>query len=947
MKKNLPIFIFALVCLFASPRVYSQMAFKNANAKLNSAGHSGCPVTIVDWNGDGLDDIIRLDDGKDLFIEVQRTNNTFETFSFGSFSTSSAWAWAMCAADIDHNGFKDVVAGGGSSSVRIMMMNSNGTAASLVYLDSSNFFLQNLTFADFNNDGWIDLFCCDDNAESHIYLNDGAGNLNPSQIINFDVTTTDDSGNYGSVWTDFDNDGDLDLYIAKCRQNVNNPADGRRINVMFVNDGNNVYTEMAGVYGLNIGWQSWTASFGDIDNDADLDLMVTNHDHESQILQNDGTGHYTDITSSTGFDLTDITPIESVMEDFDNDGWIDIMATGSDSRFFKNNGNGTFTKITGLFDNNDMESFSIGDLNHDGSIDIYGSYANIYTTPTSIDDVVWLNKGNTNHFITLNLKGTVSNHDAIGARALIYGDWGVQLREVKAGESYGTVNSSMLHFGIGQSTSVDSVVIKWPSGNSQTIINPSPDQFLTIKENDCVSPEAIVTYTGTLILCTGQTITLQAPAGFDYVWSTTEVTQSIVVNQPGEYNVMISFAGNNCPAISKTLEIELNPDQTPLINADNVTEFCNGNSVNLLAPAGYLSYLWSNGTSNQNANITQSGTYSVNVLGDCQVWNSAAITVVVHTAIDPVVSDVTLPAPGSATLNAVGQNISWFDVQTGGISIASGNVFNTPVLADTTTYYVEAAETYGGGNFATGKPYHTGTSIYSGTNSTNATTSFDILETCYLNSVKVYTDIAGFRTIELRDYAGTLLQSAYVNIVPDTQVISLNWLIPVGIGYTLGTDAATNNAIVGWANDGPRLRRNNTDVTYPYTINGLIDITGSSVGGTYYYYFYDWQVEKVTYSCPSNRLPVNVNVNNSVGINSILDIGISLYPNPASDKVMVVFNQELKGNLSLYDFTGRLVKSEEVNGNKKLVDITGIVSGVYQIKIETLGGTRFLKFVID
>ena len=331
---------------------FAQFEFANLNTKLSNANfNSGCSVTIADWNNDGLDDIIRLDQGRNAFVEIQKTGSQFETRSFGQMATRSAWA--MCVAELDKNGFLDII-GGWNGSCKVIMINSDGVTSNLITLPSSNFFLQNITAVDANNDGWIDLFTCDDNGESTIYMNDGAGNLFVSNIIDFDVTSSDDSGNYGSVWTDFDNDGDLDLYIAKCRQGVNDPADGRRINVMFVNNGDGTYTENAAEYGINVGWQSWTASFGDIDNDADLDLLLTNHDFESQIFENDGTGHYTDITASTGFDISNITSIQSGFEDLDNDGFVDILITGSTHRIFHNNGNSTFSEVTGFFDGNDI-----------------------------------------------------------------------------------------------------------------------------------------------------------------------------------------------------------------------------------------------------------------------------------------------------------------------------------------------------------------------------------------------------------------------------------------------------------------------------------------------------------------------------------------------------------------------------------------------------------------
>jgi hypothetical protein len=174
----------------------------------------------------------------------------------------------------------------------------------------------------------------------------------------------------------------------------------RRINRLFVNDGSNNYTERAADFGIDIGWQTWTASFGDIDNDGDLDLLLTNHDYNSQIFENNGSGYYTELTN-TGINTTTITSIESVFEDFDNDGFIDILIAGSEWMYYRNNGNKTFTRITGLFANNGMLSFGIGDLNHDGFVDVFASYGDIYNNPSAnYDDVLYLNDTvTTNNFI--------------------------------------------------------------------------------------------------------------------------------------------------------------------------------------------------------------------------------------------------------------------------------------------------------------------------------------------------------------------------------------------------------------------------------------------------------------------------------------------------------------------------------------------------------------------
>lgn len=950
MKKQYAILV-ALSLLVTTAIQAQGLRFANKNSKLTTtAFHSGCPVTIVDWNGDGLDDIIRLDAGRHAYVEVQRTNATFQSLFIGSFSTgtSGSWAWAMCTADLDKNGYLDIIAGS-SSSLRLIMTNASGMMGSMITLSASNFFVQNLTCGDFNNDGWIDLFACDDNAMNHIYLNNGTGVLSESfTTMNFDVTGTDDSGNYGSLFSDFDNDGDLDLYIAKCRQGVTNPADGRRINVLFVNDGNNNYTEAASTYGLAIGWQSWTASFGDIDNDGDFDALITNHDHESQILENDGTGHFTDITSTTGFDITDITPIQSVMEDFDNDGYVDLLITGSNSRFYRNNGNKTFTRIEGLFNTNKMSSFAVGDLNHDGKIDIYGSYATLYTNPSSIDDVIWMNDTrNSNHFVTVQLTGTQSNKGAIGARIFLYQNGMVQTREVRSGESYGAVNSAMLHFGLGTSAQIDSLVVRFPSGITQTLVNPQADQFINIIENDCVSPTAGLTYTQTApIICSGNTETLSATIGFSYLWSDNSTGSSLAITAGGEYNVVISAPGNNCTSISPTWIIEENPDQTPVITADDETEFCNGGSVNLISNAyGISAYTWSNGDTTPNTNVNQSGWYSLTVQGYCSTFFSNIIPVMSHLVPDPIASNVSIPNPGSATLNATGSILNWYDDQNATSPLFTGGTFVTPFISNSSTYWVDNSEQYNGGSFAAGQLYHGGSTSYSPSGNTNAVTFFDVAKPCTLKTVKVYTDTPGMRRFEVRDNQDNLIHFADVMVSPDTQIVTLNFILNPGTDYSLGTSDSVNLLISGWAQPGPRFKRNSMSsaLPYPYSIPNGITITGNSFGNQYYFYFYDWNVELTGLICTSNRIPVTASV--ATGLSSITTQEIGVYPNPADDILFIRNEQNQPVRLRMVDATGRLVVDRMMDAQQRSLPIGHLSSGIYSIELLT-GESRLRDKVI-
>ena len=942
-----------LIC--SGQLVQAQMQFSNANTRLNTpAFTSGCPVAVIDFNNDGLDDIIRLKNGRSAYVEIQRTNQTFETRYLGDFSSSNGWAWAMCVADFDHNGYKDIMAGS-SSQPKIMMVSNDGMTGTVTSL-SGNYFVQNCTAADFNNDGWEDLFVCDDNNPAHIYLNDGAGVLNISPTtINFTLHPGNiggdpmDSGNYGSVWTDFDNDGDLDLYIAKCRQSssTSDGSDPRRVNVMFVNNGDGTFTENAAAYGINVAWQTWTASFGDIDNDADLDILLTNHDHESQIMQNDGTGHYTDISATAGVVLSDITPIQSVMEDFDNDGYVDILVAGSNSRFYHNNGNSTFTRVNGMFDNNAMESFGIGDLNHDGAVDIYGSYANIYTTPSNVNDVIWLNESTSgNHFFNLDLEGTISNLGAVGARAKIYGSWGVQLREVRSGEGYGTVNSSFLHFGLGNATQIDSVVISWPSGLTQVIESPQVDQFVTVRESNCIAPEAIITSAGSMVLCQGQSLVLNAPPGYDYLWSTGATTQSAEISSEGEYNVRISLSGNTgCSSVSKTVIITLSPDETPSIAAVGETTFCNGGSVIIEAPSGLNGYVWSDGSTGINAiTVDHAGTFSVTIQGACATFTSTPINVVELSPTMPSADDVTLPLPGATTLTALGDSIQWYDAP-GGNLLGAGNSFVTPTVTTSATYYAVNVGAYGGG-VSEGGIITPLSSNQFGSTTTNSKVYFDVTAACTLRSFTVYTDTPGQRKIDLWSSSNVLLNSVMPTLVSGANVITLDFDLAVGTGYYLLTDAAYNQTLLN--QNSPRLQRENnaTAVVYPYAINGLVSITSNQYGNQYYFYFYDWKVEETPTYCSSDAHAVSVTVDNSTGIDqSELTASVSVNPNPA-DMFLNISTSMKNSRVSLMDATGRIVKEQNID-QQGILAVNEFPAGIYLLRVASAASSKVIRVVIQ
>ncbi len=473
--------------------------FTDGSSLLPSGTVSDHAVAITDMNGDGKDDIIRMDaSGNTQMIYVaaqEEPGMDFSEFEVGEMEVSgggSADAWGVMVADVDENGRNDVISGGYYNGVYIFKSNADNSSYTPDIELFDEIYVQGMSASDINNDGAIDLFICDDIEISQILTNDGAGNMSEtaSGLVPDSDLDSDGSGNYGSCFVDVDNNGFTDLYIAKCRQGVNNPNDPRRINLLYMNNGDGTWSSEGEDRGVALGAQSWAADFGDMDNDGDFDLFVGNHDVFSEFYLNDGNGYFTQATGSADLnsDFAYLV-IQTTWADFNNDGFIDLLAMGNDNHTLAlNDGDGTFTTHEDFFPTFPENSYALGDLNDDGFIDLYitangyGGWGN-----EMWEDRIYLNTGNDNNFFKVSLTGVESNLNGIGARVSIYGPWGVQIREVKAGESYGIQHSLTQHFGLGANESIDQVSIEWPSGEVDNFYDVAANQQLEVVEGNGVS----------------------------------------------------------------------------------------------------------------------------------------------------------------------------------------------------------------------------------------------------------------------------------------------------------------------------------------------------------------------------------------------------------------------------------------------------------------------------
>lgn len=430
----------------------------------------GYDLAVVDMDGDNLDDIVSVSNNN-VNVHFQLPGGGFNEVDIPTPPADFLPTWSMAAADYDRNGFTDLLYGNGSG-VTFMKANNTGTG----FIESSGtqyVFSQRSNFVDINNDGHLDAFVCHDVAPNVYYINDGGGNLtfyqsNVTAGAPVNLGDYPSGGNYGSIWIDYNNDRNIDMFIAKCGGETD-----RRRNNMLTNNGDYTYTENAAALGLDDPMQTWSSTWGDFDNDGDMDLFVGASSGAHKLLRND-LGAFVDVTSTANVSSAP-TGIENVSHDFDNDGFLDIACNGM---IMYGKGDMTFEDL----DNTqiDYKNGAFGDLNNDGYIDAYYS-GEMYRNAALSG----------NNWIKINTTGVQSNIDGIGARVEIYTNSGVQIRDVRSGEGFEFMSTLNTHFGIGSDTAISHIIVYWPNSGCEAFLNPPINQAFNAIEGSGVSCDTL------------------------------------------------------------------------------------------------------------------------------------------------------------------------------------------------------------------------------------------------------------------------------------------------------------------------------------------------------------------------------------------------------------------------------------------------------------------------
>jgi Leucine-rich repeat (LRR) protein len=422
------------------------------------------------------------------------------------------------------------------------------------------------------------------------------------------VTTGSESS--GSSWGDYDNDGDLDLFVANASS---------QDNFLYANNGNGTFTELTTGPVVTDGGNSAGSSWGDYDSDGDLDLFVANTQNQDNFL-------------------------------------------------YANDGDGTFTKVTTgpvVSDGSVSYGSSWGDYDNDGDLDLVVANYNQ-------NNFLYANVGNANHWINLQLVGRQSNVSAIGAkvriRAAIGGSPVWQLCEIsgQTGGGYGSQNSLNAEFGLGDATTIDSIKVEWPSGIAWDTTDVAVDQFLTITEPD-VPPDAPTNLTATpgdqqvsllwdansegdlshYVVYQGSASGFDTTGITDYGTVDTTITISNLSNGTPYYFVVaaVDSAGNQGAA---SAEVNATP-RTPLVGTFTIDIAGTGDYLTFNAAVDSLTAY---GIQGQVAFLVKEGTYNEQVTIPHIAGISATDTIVFKA--DPAnTSDVIL------TYNALTSATNW------------------------------------------------------------------------------------------------------------------------------------------------------------------------------------------------------------------------------------------------------------------------------------------------
>ena len=493
----------------------------------------GPGVCVADFDSDGWQDIYFVN-GRDRYDRGIKTQNAlYHNNGDGTFTDvtdragvpGNGYGLGCVWGDYDNDGHPDLFV---TQYGRNVLYHNNGDGtftdvtdkAGVAGMDFGTYFHSGATFFDYDRDGKLDLYvggyvAFGPGAQRYCKLGGVTSSCPPTvyegsaDILyhnNGDGTFTNVTKKTGiyqpggknlSVGAaDYDNDGWPDLFVANDSLNA----------YLYHNNHDGTFKEEGALAGMAFTGQGRTMAamciaLGDYNNDGWLDLYISDFQGNSDHLwKNDGHGLFDEVSDRAGITL----PTRSVLSfgggffDYDNAGWLDLFIGNGHvypevvqvspeipyrqiNMLFHNDGHGKFTDVTkssgdGFQTPYVARGVAFADFDNDGFMDVV--VANNGDPPLLLHN----SGGNGNHFVSLQLVGTKSNRDAMGARLKLTAADVTQIREIAGGGSYLSQSDLRAHFGLGAATKIESLEISWPSGTRQIFRDIPADQFYRIQE---------------------------------------------------------------------------------------------------------------------------------------------------------------------------------------------------------------------------------------------------------------------------------------------------------------------------------------------------------------------------------------------------------------------------------------------------------------------------------
>ncbi len=611
LRSTLLLIAARLTSLDLSAQGYTDVSTQNGLDLLVPAASQyfdiGTGVSFHDFDGDGDDDLT-LGNRNGTLKFFRNNGGSLEPVELIGLTTGSAKA--VLWADVDNDGDSDFLVTTFLGRVNLFHNNGDGTFTDMTAIAG---FVQSIgkywgaSFGDYDRDGFLDLYVCTYIYETeaytyakinHLYHNDGDGTFT-------DVTIGSGTGNgmkasFQSMWLDVDQDGWQDIFV------INDFMPG---NALFRNNHDGTFTDISVERGLFEGPEHcMSISMSDFDVDGDQDIFMTNtgiypqvNNARQMLMVNDGAGVYAESSNQFGLDVFE-WGWGGLWIDHDNDGYQDLyMGThehvvpvipAKPDLFFKNQGGTGFVAAPELFDGDlvrHTHSVARGDLNGDGYADL------VVHGQEPFPPQLWLNNGGTASHVRIGVEGTVSNRQGIGTWIHVHAGGKRYSHYTVCGENYLGQNSHNVHFGLGEATIIDSVVVQYLSGHVDRYFDLPVDTLYQFTEGETFIPR--IAAEGGLVVCNPSTVSLAVNEVGSYLWSTGEDTPDIAVVSSGAIHATVT---NAFGITANTDTVNVIIGDVPEVIANVVDPLCPGEasgSIELMNLVGTPAELvtWSSG----------------------------------------------------------------------------------------------------------------------------------------------------------------------------------------------------------------------------------------------------------------------------------------------------------------------------------------------------------------